>query len=115
MIPPPTSATPARISGQLAPPVEPPAGTRAVRVGVSVPGVSLALAVAEAVETVVAVGVDTLRVCPESGLTWREDVFTTSKSEPGIAPSACRSSLLQRSSGAPERNQLLPLSATIMP
>ena len=34
---------------------------------------------------------------------------------PGMLPSACRSSLFQRSSGAPERYQLLPLSATIIP
>ena len=52
---------------------------------------------------------------PEFTFTFRLDSSTASKSEPGIVPSMCKSSLFQRLSGAPEIYQLLPLSATIIP
>lgn len=53
--------------------------------------------------------------CAEFALSCKADSSTTSKSEPGMALSAWRSSLFQRLSDVPEMYQLLPLSATNMP
>ena len=72
-----------------------------------------------AIAVCVAGGVEIIGVDPED---WPELIFTckldssiASKSEPGIVPNMCRSSLFHRLSGAPEIYQLLPLSATIIP
>src|SRR5580692_2540423 len=54
-------------------------------------------------------------VCPELGSTIKEDTSTASKADPGIWLNSCRSSLFQRSSGTPDRYQLDPLSARIIP
>src|ERR1017187_3503944 len=54
-------------------------------------------------------------VWPELGSTIKEDTSTASKADPGISPNSCRSSLFQRSSGTPDRYQLDPLSARIIP
>jgi hypothetical protein len=53
---------------------------------------------------------------PESGFTIRDEHSTASKSLPKMPScNSCRSSLSQRSSGTPQRNQSLPLSASSMP
>src|ERR1700733_9649640 len=54
-------------------------------------------------------------VWPELGSTIKEDTSTASKADPGISPNSCRSSLFHRSSGTPDRYQLEPLSARIIP
>jgi hypothetical protein len=54
--------------------------------------------------------------CPESGSSMSDELSTASKSRPVIRSCNSRkSSLSQRSSGTPERNQSLPLSARNMP
>ena len=73
--------------------------------------VAMGVCVAGGVETI---GVDPA-AWPELTFTCRLDSSTASKSEPGIVPNMCRSSLFHRLSGAPEIYQLLPLSATIIP
>ena len=72
-----------------------------------------------AIAVCVAGGVEIIGVDPED---WPELTFTckldssiASKSEPGIVPNKCRSSLFHLLSGAPDIYQLLPLSATIIP
>jgi len=52
---------------------------------------------------------------PLLGLTIKGETSTASKLEPAILFRTCRSSLLQRESGAPEMYQDDPLSASIMP
>src|ERR1017187_1854232 len=54
-------------------------------------------------------------VWPESGSTIKEETSTASKAAPVICPNSWRSSLFQRSSGTPDRYQLDPLSARIIP
>ena len=58
---------------------------------------------------------DCFDIWAESGETGSDEVLTTSKSLPVMAPSACRSSLFQRLSGTPLRYQAEPLSATMPP
>src|SRR5437868_13691557 len=58
---------------------------------------------------------DACFACPESGVIISPETSTTSKSEPWTRPRSCNSSLFQRESGAPERNQEEPLSAIIIP
>src|ERR1700733_3146269 len=52
---------------------------------------------------------------PESAEIISPETSTASKSDPWILPRLCKSSLLQRESGAPERYQAEPLSAIIIP
>src|SRR5579885_342611 len=101
------------------PPVEAPLLTA---VGGSVPDVgegvpAAGLVVGEGCPLGTGVGVidGACAAAPEFGFTSSEEVSTTSKSAPGIFANCARSSLFQRSSGAPEIYQLLPLSATIIP
>src|SRR5664280_303718 len=54
-------------------------------------------------------------VWPELESTINEDSSTASKADPGICPNSWRASLFQRSSGTPDRYQLEPLSARIIP
>src|ERR1017187_4624923 len=54
-------------------------------------------------------------VWPELGLIIKEDTSTASKAAPEICENSCRSSLFQRSSGTPDKYQLEPLSARIIP
>lgn len=53
--------------------------------------------------------------CPESGFSINTVASTASKLDPAMVVNACRSSLFQPASGAPEMNQADPLSASIMP
>ena len=53
--------------------------------------------------------------CPVLGSTISGETSTASKLEPSMLVSACRSSLFQRASGAPEMNHEDPLSASIIP
>ena len=54
-------------------------------------------------------------VWPELGSTIKEETSTASKAAPEICENSCRASLSQRSSGTPDRYQLDPLSARIIP